>query len=395
MQNFLGDYLFYASGNEAHPNYHLWSGLAALSSIVSRRVWVPQGYFNVYPNLYIVLLGPPGNKKTTAMNIAKGVVREMKAIPFSAECQTKESLVKELKEYTRSFKLKEVDGVERSEFYTPISIFVTELSQFLGPNSGHMIDFLVTVYDAKVYDLNTKNKGGAVIEGPYVTILACTTPEWVTTYLKTDIITGGFTRRTIFVLEFEDGDPIPFPVITNEQAEAYKRVISYGQELMKTSGPFVWDPDAEQFYSHWYRTREIPKDPTTRGYFKTKPGQLLKIAMLLSLSKSPDLVMRKDSLEAGLALLDKMEVNLPKVFQGMGRNELNSVASKILELLESTGPIPEKKLVQLMYREATTPELFQVMNHLRETDRIIRAETPAKDGEPKRFFVALPHQLKK
>ncbi len=390
--NFLRDYMLFTSGNEANVNYHMWSALTALSSIVSRRVWINQGYFRVYPNLYTVLLGPPGNKKTTAMNIAKGLVREIGDIPFSAECQTKESLVKELATYQKA---KAVEEGKPALIYTPISIFVTELSQFLGISSGHMIDFLTTVYDAEFYDLKTKNKGSEAIIGPYVTILACTTTEWITSYLKTDIITGGFSRRALFVLEYEDGKRIPFPVITEEQREAWSRVIQHSKSLLDVAGEFLWTTESRLFYEEWYTSHEIPKDPTTRGYFKTKHIQLLKIAMLLALAKSLDKVMHVETLEAGLALLEKTEVNLPKVFQGMGRNELSAVASKVIDILEMTGgPLPLKKLQALMYSEANGAEFYSVLNHLVETEKLTKLRSSEKDGQPAKEYVALLKHVK-
>ncbi len=92
--NFLANYLTFTRGNEAHELYHLWSGLVALSSIVSYRIWVPMGYFQVRANLYVILDGPPGDRKTTAMQQCKNLLKEVGDIPFSADCQTKESLVR-------------------------------------------------------------------------------------------------------------------------------------------------------------------------------------------------------------------------------------------------------------------------------------------------------------
>ena len=103
--SFLHNYNEFVKENEAHPTYHLFSGLVALSSIVSRRVWIAQGYFDVHPNLYVTLVGPPGNRKTTAMSVCKKLLREIGSdlVPMSAECQTKESVVKQMAENERSF----------------------------------------------------------------------------------------------------------------------------------------------------------------------------------------------------------------------------------------------------------------------------------------------------
>lgn len=370
MGNFLADYTEFTSGNEANRNFHLWSALSALSAIISRRVWIDLGYFNVHTNLYVVLVSPPGNKKTTAMNIAKGLVREVGDIPFSADCQTKEQLVKEWAEYERVYKTP-TDLIT----YTPYAIFSGELSQFLGPNSGHMIDFLTTVYDLPVYDLKTKNKGCQLILGPYISFIGCTTPDWITTYLKSDIISGGFSRRALFINEPDDGERITFPDITPEMQQAWERVVAYGKGLQTVGGQFRWDNVAKMFYHTWYQTHKIPDDPLVRGYFKTKHIQLLKVAMLLALSEGHDLVLKQTHIELGLELLGHTEKNLSAIFHGFGRNELFAVSSKILEFLSKYGkPIREAKLYDMFFREVDSREMFNILMHLEKSGKIVRAK---------------------
>ncbi|MFA5746414.1 MAG: hypothetical protein WC932_06200, partial [archaeon] len=196
--SFIKDYMLFASNNEVAENYHFWSALSALSAIVNRQVWISLGMYNLFPNLYVILLGQPGSGKDFAMNISQDLIDDVGDINFSGDAQTKESLVRFMRDTCpRSL---DIDGM--SYVITPITIYATELSHLLGPNSGHMIDFLTTIYTKdRRYSTRTKNKGDDLIERPFVSLLAGTTQEWITTYLKSDIIGGGFTRRVIFVNE--------------------------------------------------------------------------------------------------------------------------------------------------------------------------------------------------
>ena len=252
MSNFLTDYLDFNSGNEANRHYHFWCGISALASLVSRKVWLDFGYFRVYPAMYIVLLGQAGNKKTTAMDVAKDLLREVGGIPFSAECQSKENLVKFLCAQTQAF---QPDPTQPAYTYTPLCIFVTELSQFIGIDPMRMVDFLVTVYDRNWYDMSTQKHGMQAVPGPYINLLGCTVPEWITSYLKTDIITGGFSRRCIFVLEEGTNQRIPFPCITPDMRAAWARCVAYGHKLATVYGEFTWDAEAKEYYTSWYKTR--------------------------------------------------------------------------------------------------------------------------------------------
>jgi hypothetical protein len=394
--SFLDDYKTFTSGNEAHPNYHLWCALVALSSIVSRRVYIEQGFFRVYANLYVVLVGPPGNRKTTAMSVSKTLMRELKTIPMTAECITKEALVQSMAENERAFQPAPKDGAAlMPTVYTPYTVCVTELSQFVGASKENMIDFLTTIYDQDFYENKTKNKGTDTIIGPYLVVLACTTPAWITARLRDDVISGGFSRRALFVYETERGERIPFPEVTAEARLAWDRVVEYSRKLLEVSGVFQWDHKAKDWYSHWYKTLDIPDDPTVQGYYETKHMQLLKVAMLVSCSESTDLILRIDHLKRALEILDHMEINLPRVFEGIGRNELNAIASKVIEVVtRGNGCMPEKKVYAVMFAEGTQGELDQVINHLISSDKLKRSnleKTITRGGEQTKTVIQVLH----
>lgn len=402
--SFLSDYRDYASGNESPPTYHLFSSLVALSSIISRRVWVDMGHFTLYPNLYVVLVGPPGIKKSTAISIAKGLLYALKNVPFSGECTSKEKLVLDMVAEERT-----IDGLpERFASkvkYSPITVMASELSEFFSISGDGMVGFLTDVFDINFpYEHKTKNKGSVIIHGPYLNILAGTTPSWMTTYLRGDIITGGFTRRCLFIYETERQQRIAFPKITDENRRAWASVFAAAERIRVLKGEFAWDEEARAFYTHWYETYKSPADPNTVGYYETKHVQLIKLAMLHAISEREELVIRKDNLIAGLGYLELIESNLGRVFEGMGRNELASVATKILELIRKMPEItvktargapeqircfPTKKLQSVIYSELPTsvPDAFnKVLEQLTQTDRITR-RTFAIDGIEREYVV--------
>jgi hypothetical protein len=84
--------------------------------------------------------------------------------------------------------------------------------------------------------------------------------------------------------------------------------------------------------------------------------------------------MKKEYLDMGLGLLDLLEQNLPKVFQGIGRNELHSIAEKLCDLLNMA---PNKRLTEKMvkrelFREAGQAEISSIIGHLVGSERVKR-----------------------
>lgn len=392
--NFLRDYMSYCDITESPQIYDFWSGLACLSSIVSKRVWIDQGHFNVYANLYVVLVGGPGQRKTTAMNVTKDIIRKLKEIPFAATCMTKEAVCLDMqKNCIKTFQHPVTGGIQE---YTPYSLILTELSHFLAINPAFMIDFLTTIYDQESYETKTKNKGDDIIPGPYIVLLACTTPNNIQRYLKEDVISGGFSRRCLFVWSDDDGDPKAFPEETEIARAAMANCLSYGKELLTLKGQFQWESSAKKFYEDWYiklfnKLRTHP-DPMTLGYYKSKHMQLLKVAMLLSIAESPSLVMKTEHLELGIEQLGVLEARLPKVFDGMGRNELNPVKAKLMDLVSKAGcPLPDKYIRKLMFSDANNGELSEILTQLASTDQLkIIEEKDQFTGSMLRRWYAMP-----
>jgi len=103
--------------------------------------------------------------------------------------------------------------------------------------------------------------------------------------------------------------------------------------------------------------------------------------MLVGLSETTDLVLTQLHLEVGLEILEKLETNLPKVFEGMGRNELAPVAARMVDLLEMAGqPVPEKKVVAEFFRDADTRELYGVISHLVTIGTLVHLEEKDVNG---------------
>lgn len=395
-QNFLADYVSYSSGNEAHPNYHLWGGLMALAAIMSRRVWLDFEHFTLKPNIYAVLLGPPGSKKNTAIDLCTGFLHKVNGadpnlIPFAADCGSKEKLVKELAASQRKFTTK--DGVEHT--HAPLNIFATELSQFLGTQTAaHMLDFMTTVYSQDRYVRSTILHDREVILGPCVNMLAATVPEWITNYLKADVITGGFSRRVVFIYETEEGEPIPFPTITDEQRAAYDRMLVRASCLLGVSGAFTWSPEARAFFIEWYthHQKTLPKDPNLQFYYRTRWTQIMKVAMFVSLSCSDSLMLTKDDILTAIAIMEKTERNLSKVFVGMGRNELSALSNKVVEILTANqGPMLEKQVKSILFTHAGGREQWEILEHLVESEKVFRVKAE-KDGIEK-VYLFLPEHL--
>ncbi len=342
-----------------------------MSNFVSRKVWVPQGFFTVYPNLYVIFVGNPGNGKSTAMKIAKDLVREFDPdnCPIVPSSVTREALTKDMGDSGHKY-LKTYHHAGEEVPYTPANIYANEVVTLLGTNPIGMIEFFTDIWDEDQFEVNTKNAGKDVIPKPAVNICGCMTPEITGNLLKENIISGGFARRCIFVYAKRRGDAVPLPTITLEQLEARKACVEHAKKLVNLSGEFEWDSEAKERYILWYNENHDfvanNTDVWLNGYYTSKGMLVLKVAALLSLSESVELKLYKRHIERSLELLAVTEKDMHRVFDGTGRNPEASIASKIRTMVESSADnsVMEKKVFSVLYDHGTYEEIGKAINHL-------------------------------
>lgn len=370
--SFLTDYVLYNDGNECPRNFHVWSALLVIAATTGRRVYCRLGYFDVHPNLYVVLVGKQGTRKSSAKDIARDMFTEAHPdLPIGASVQSREDIVKFMasSDCLRAYADEAGNPIE----YHPLTFFVNELKNFLSINPGAMIEFLTDIYDRRYFDASTIKHGLQKIENPCVNILACETPAWIIDKLKGNIISGGFARRVIYVYETNRGPRISFPKVTEEAAAARLRCIEHLRRIPTIVGEFKWTPEARDFYDKWYQGLVPPDDEIMAGYYESKHIQLIKIAMGLALGEpDPKLLITVEFLKLGVVLLDDLEVNMPKLSVAAGRNELAVPQQRIMELLvQNGGYMREKQLKILLDKDLTPPEQIMLLRHLQsETGQI-------------------------
>jgi hypothetical protein len=381
--SFLHDYDLFASNNEAPRDYHRWASLFVLSSIVSRKVWIDQGIFTIYPNLYLVFVGPPGNGKSTAMMIGQKMVRAFPDIPIAAAAITKEMITKTMGGEGSELKRAFTYDSKQIEF-TPMTFFANELTTLFGASPIPMVGFFTDIYDREVFDVSTKRSGCDLIQGPYINLLGCMTPDVTSSMLKQSIISAGFNRRCIFVNALKRGDPVPFPMVTPEMDAAWKRCVAWGKQIQAISGPFLWEDSARSFFAAWYNEKhkalQTHTDIVTQGYFVTKDVMLLKISMLIALSASKELLLKTEHLQKGLEMLEYTEHNLSRVFSGTGRNVLVPMKEKLIQMLEIAHPAPllRRKVEAELYTMGSQTEINETLKHC--VDQGLIRGVPGENG---------------
>lgn len=352
-----------------------------IAAISGRRVYYHQGGEDAYgqlcyyPNLYVCLVGPQGSRKSFAKDVVRDHLAEAFAdLPMSASVDTREAITKFMgsPEAMRAYTNEDGLLVE----YRPMFIVVNELVNFLSVNPAGMVNFLVDIFDRKYFDVRTKGQGEDRILNPCVNILACATTEYVADQLRSRILTGGLSRRMIFVNETKENIRIADARVPPGGREAWERVKAHLQRIRSFVGPYTWEsPDTAKLYKTWYEGMTLPGDTLMDGFYRSKHMQVLKLTMLNDLaSYAPTLKLTRENLELAISYIDAIEPGMANLFLCSGRNELAAPQQRLLQLLERHGGMMPEKQLRRQDKDLTPMELDMVLRHLKDTGQLIWAK---------------------
>ena len=219
-----------------------------------------------------------------------------------------------------------------------MTIIAGEFINFIGKSQEGWMNALNEIYDEDNYEYRTKTKGEDNLTGPYIVLFGALTTDVSYEMQRQSIISTGFARRTIFQFgERKWDEPHAIPGYGVDNTVLRKKLVAYAKGLADISGSFTWDDATMQYWIKWYnKNNALAADapPHLKSWLGTKATQVIKVAMLNSLSDSYDLKLTTKNLEFALDCFQVMERDLFKVLGGAGRNELAIVAIHILEYVK-------------------------------------------------------------
>jgi len=324
-KDWLGTYLEYTQEQESPSMFHLWVGLSVITSALERKVYMDRGYYTLYPNLYIVLVGASARtRRTTAINIGYSIFKD--ALPNVCTISQKitpEALISVLVDKNKT-------GMAGG------TIVSSELSVFLGTSvkDDALIQLLTKLYDCEdIFDYHTIIRGREVCRNVYMNLIGSTTPEWIKGSLPSHAIGGGFTSRVIFVYQYEPEKLVPFPQLTNNQRKQRQMLIADLKLINKLKGKYELNEDAKKWYETWYVnifSKSMNKSESAlNGYYGRKHDTLLKVAMCVAASHNDELIVNDSDLEVALKAMDENEKYLPEVLKSVMATQVGEDKGKV------------------------------------------------------------------
>lgn len=363
VHDWIKAYQMYTADTEPPAVYHTWVAISVIAGALQRKVEMHWGHDVIYPNMYIILLGPSGRcRKGTAISIGKELLQNISGVTLTSESITREALIRAMKGAVVNYTAP--DGAIRQQ--CPITCISPELSVFLGQQDIKFIANLTDWYDSqKEWTYETKGAGIDKIQGVSFNLLGATAPDWLPSMLPQEAVGGGFTSRCIFIVAENKEKTIPRPTFTPAMQRLRGALIGDLQAIANLSGKIEFDEEATALYEKWYKEQEtrlrigkLPiDDPRFTGYCERRATHIKKISMVVCASRSDRLIITKEIFLEALRLMEEAEANMYKTFGGLGKSRHSEAIQLVLDYIEKRGTAKRSDLMNEHYRDIDSTTL--------------------------------------
>lgn len=352
--SWIDAYVAHASHTEAPKLMHFWAGVWTLSGALRKKVWMDQIAFRWVPNFYIIFVGPPGIvAKSTTASLGEGLLQEIPGIKFGPDVVTWQSLVTSFANACESF--------EYNDEYHPMSalnLIASELGNLIDMQNKEMINLFIDLWDGrKSLNKQTKMSGNDTVQGPWINMLGCTTPNWISENMTSAAVGGGLSARCIFVFANKKERLIAYPKYNfpkNTPETRVKLLQDLEHISLNLCGEYNLSDEArawgEQWYAiHWGNFGKDWKEEWLEVYLARKQTHLHKLAMILAASTRDELIITVEDLALAEVMLNTTEQGYPQVFSHVGKGGDAVQADRLVEFVRHAGEAPYETCYKVLH----------------------------------------------
>lgn len=376
LPDWYDSYIYYAHGNDkdlhSEPpiKYHQWMAVASIAAALQRKCRMQWGSLMFYPNFYIILVAPAGQaRKGTAMSFARQFLDRL-MIPLSADTNSLQALIKRMSECTNT-----EEEAEKGYFesHSSLTAFSPELTVFLGFANKELISNLCDFYDCRNrFEYDTISRGLEEIIGVYLNLIGATTPELIQGSMSAETIGSGLPSRMIFVYEHRIIKRVTFPFYTlsEEGLTLEHKLVKDLTQIRSLKGDFKVSKCFIDLWTDWYGNYPdiCPFDPLHfGGYWERRPTHIMKLSMVMSASRSNQMIMTREDLSRSIKLLEETEQNMRNVFKCIGQSNQADNIQSVMGFVSRYGEVTMTQLMQEFLLFMNESELDSVLSSLRMT----------------------------
>lgn len=365
-------YMNYVGVNDSEVPalFHRWTSVSIIGALLGRQVSFPFGHGEIYPNQFIMMMGSPGTRKSTAINAGAKLLKQTGYSRFSADRTSKERFLIDMAAYDEDLIAEDLEAItldEPSESY----VVADEFTDFIGQSNMEFVTMLTKLWDCPEIYKHPKIQGKSVeVWKPTVNILSGTNPQGFALSFPPEALGNGFLSRMIFVYGEVTGKKVTFPAPPDKAlTESLVRILK--EIKAECRGKMAVSKEATELCHEIYRGFIDIDDTRFKSYSTRRFTHILKLATCIACSRQSLEINALDMLKAN-TLLHYTECKMPKALGEFGKSKYSEVASQILEILNNASkPLTIQALWKQVNRElGKLQELGDIMRNLQHAGKV-------------------------
>ncbi len=359
--NLIDTYLTYVAGEDGMKTespmiFHRWSFVTCLGAFLGRQFTFQLGHEKLYTNIYAMLMGEPGTRKSTAIKQAKKLLERTGYLTFSAERTTKEKFFLDMVGYESEEENKEVSlseildknlwgDTDTHEMF----IVADEFNDFIGRGNIDFISVLGSLWNYEGnYENRIKNGKSVIIRNPTVSILGGNTPTNFTIAFPPELLGQGFFSRLLLIHGDPTGKKVHRPAPPDEAlGEEILGALAYVKENIvgEVEIPNETDVLLADIYCSW----ENHMDSRFASYAQRRYSHMVKLALIICASNLRTTMIPEDVIFAN-TMLSQAEKLMPKALGQYGKAKNADVVQIVLAtLIEESRPLSLIELWKILH----------------------------------------------
>lgn len=318
-------YADYTRQTESPLSYHIFSSLCVLGAAVGRRIYKPKGFFNIYGNYVAVLVGPPARvAKTSAVDIARGLIEEAALCPIMADKITPEAIANSLTKSGHHF------------------IYAPEFSVFFGKqkyNEGLLTLMLRMLDSPDKWKVETMGRGEEVVTNVAITLLGGSTMSLLASATPEQATSSGFLSRCVLVVESDSSREFSEPKRGPDRLRA--ALLQTALRLRDMAGEMSFDGAAQQWfddrYHNWKQMLKSVDNEMTAEILSRGMVHLERTAMLIHLAHCDTFTICERCLKAAGALMEYVNKRVPFTVSALSQTQKSAEVEFVMDALRRMG----------------------------------------------------------
>lgn len=362
--DFIADYMDYTDGIPSPDIFRLWSGIATIAGALERRVWISTSRAVLYPNLFVLLVAPPGVGKTQAIATVSDLWYASKKFHVAPDNMTKAALIDAI----RDASTKRIIPSGLFE-YNSLLTAADEFGVLVPAHDLEFLSVLNKIFDnPRSYRENRRHMEVQVeITNPQLNIIAGTQPGFMASLLPEESWSMGFTSRLLMIYSATPSK-IELFAKQEDRGKQYRRLVSTLERYSDLLGEMEITQEAKDRLQSWATKgcEPVPQHSKLQHYVPRRIIYVLKLAMISAVSRTGMLCLELPDVERALTWLLFAEKLMPDIFRDM---TLKSDSQVIEELhfflwqlfMKENRPIHETRAIHFLQQRLPAEKIERVL----------------------------------